>query len=443
MAAWVLLWLCLLPALAPAEEAVYGTASQASSLQKRNTSARVAALGGNGASLDAGADSLLSNPAALAQIGGVELGLHHQSWLAGINQEVGTAAGPLSGGAWGLGLGWVDYGSLDAVDETGEPQGSVTAQDYSVSGAWARAVGAGFSVGASLRYAQQSMAGEGSSQSFIDLGMHWKGSRWQAGVLFADVASSILGGDRGPSALRSELSGDLSSHPGLLRCLAGFSAEPGGLSRLQAGLESTFYDRMTLRAGYEARLGATLVNGLSNATFGMGFVLGPAVLDYAYLPYGDLGAGHRLSLNWRLSAPPSASSGQARVAEPKPVPVMAPPLPVIEAPKPPPTPQPVPVATEEVDPMEAGVRLRIKVTDETLADASQAEQAGHWDEALAIHKALLIRFPESPQVWRSLGDLHFRAGHRDEAVEAYDKALSFGLMNEELKDWLTKYRSQP
>ena len=436
---WALGLLCLAwSALGGATEVVYGTASQGASINKRATTARVAALGGNGASLEAGADSLLSNPAALSKLQGLEFGVHHQSWLANITQEQAVAGLPTGwGGTWGLGLGWVDYGSIDAVDDAGEPLGSVNAQDYDLSLAWARAAGAGFSIGALARYGQELLAGESLSQGSVDLGLHWSGGRWQLGMVFANLASTLLSGDRAPSAVRGEVSADVSPHLGALRANAGFSAEPGGLSRLQAGLESVLVESLVARAGYEARLGSTLVEGFSGATFGLGFSLGSLTLDYAYLPFGDLGAGQRLSLKWRLGAAPAPTAVPTALQTPLPLPrepvaPARPPLPVTTRV---PTPAAAPTLNEDA--------TQVRVTEDALDLARKAEDAGNWDSALAIHQGLLARFPHNPTVWRSLGDLHYRAGHKAEAVAAYDKALENGLLDQELGDWLIKYRSQP
>ncbi len=442
------LGLLLLSPPLPALEEVYGTASQGASMQKRHTSARAAGVGGNGASLQEGADSLLSNPAALARSDGLEVGVHHQSWLANINQESATVAGQAGWGAWGLGLDWVDYGTIEAMDEFGQPLGTVGAQDYNASLAWARTVGAGLSVGGSGHFGQSVIAGESLVQSSLDLGLHWAGERWACGLVFANVGATLLSGERGSSAMRGELSGDISSRPGALRALGGFSAEPNGLSRLQAGLESGWSDSFVLRAGYESRLGATLVEGFAGTTLGLGFAMGPLFLDYAYLPFGDLGTGHRISMKWRMSKKPAAPSA---VPLPEPPPVPAAPLPL----EPPPVPTPVAIPTlAPIPPLEALPtplptpplaieETQVKVTEDALELARKAEDSGDRESALAIHKGLLSRFPENPVIWRSLGDLHYRAGEKDAAVEAYDQALQKGLMNGELEDWLTKYRSQP
>jgi hypothetical protein len=282
----------------------------------------------------------------------------------------------------------------------------------------AQTVGAGLSIGGSLRYNRQTLAGEALTQGSVDLGLHWDGGRWRAGLLFADVASTLLDGTRGPSALRAEFSGDLLSHPTTLRGYAGFSAEQGGYSRGQVGVEDEIYHSLTLRAGYEALAGETMIDGFSGATFGLGFAMGLITMDYAYLPFGDLGAGQRLSVTWHLTSAHAADEPAKTAPEPRPVQTVLAAPPVAEA-------------------VETGAK------GAALQRARQLEDSGQWDQAVGVHQWLLGIAPGDALVWRSLADLQYRTGRKAEAIQSYDLAFQHGLINPLLQAWLAKYRSQP
>jgi hypothetical protein len=282
----------------------------------------------------------------------------------------------------------------------------------------------------------------------MDLGLLWAHGPWRVGVVLADVTSILLTSNGGPSALRAELSGELGSHPGDLRFCGGFSAEPGGLSRLQTGLEGGLYDTLMLRAGYEAKLGDSLVDGFSGASFGLGFALGSSVVDYAFLPFGDLGSGHRISLKWRMHQKvPAAPRPAPQVPAPAQISPALPKMTPLPTPVPTPTatvlPQAVPSLPPAPIPTPTADSLQFKVTDDALELARSAEAHGNFEEAVALHESLLGRYPHNPVIWRSLGDLYYRAHRQDEAVKAFDRALEEGLMNQELERWLEKYRSQP
>ncbi|MEK7744548.1 MAG: hypothetical protein AAB578_09205, partial [Elusimicrobiota bacterium] len=48
-------------------------------------------------------------------------------------------------------------------------------------------------------------------------------------------------------------------------------------------------------------------------TAGVGWVLGDLDLDYAFVPYGDLGISHRISVSWRFGEDWEMKSGPRRI----------------------------------------------------------------------------------------------------------------------------------
>jgi hypothetical protein len=71
---------------------------------------------------------------------------------------------------------------------------------------------------------------------------------------------------------------------------------------LGGGFEYSFsgdrFSGLALRAGYTTARNE--IDGFSGASFGAGFGFGPAVIDYAWAPYGELGNSHTVSLLWNL-----------------------------------------------------------------------------------------------------------------------------------------------
>ena len=71
-----------------------------------------------------------------------------------------------------------------------------------------------------------------------------------------------------------------------------------------AGAEIYLFNTLALRAGYNSKIADTelgkttsLTNGL---TVGAGLKLGKLNLDYAFVPYGEIGDTHRMSLGVRF-----------------------------------------------------------------------------------------------------------------------------------------------
>lgn len=66
------------------------------------------------------------------------------------------------------------------------------------------------------------------------------------------------------------------------------------------------------------------------------------------------------------------------------------------------------------------------------------------DDALRLAKRAVKLAPDNGNIWDTLGEVHFRRGELEEAVEAEKKAVKFGpetkLFKEKLKEWEAKVR---
>src|SRR5262249_991818 len=68
------------------------------------------------------------------------------------------------------------------------------------------------------------------------------------------------------------------------------------------GAEVTPKKFISMRVGYRYALTNPDLGGLSNFSAGAGLRFGQFSLDYAFVPLGDLGLTHRVSLNFRFKA---------------------------------------------------------------------------------------------------------------------------------------------
>jgi hypothetical protein len=55
---------------------------------------------------------------------------------------------------------------------------------------------------------------------------------------------------------------------------------------------------LSLRGGYTTK--RNKIEKLSGASLGMGFAVGAIMIDYAWIPYGELGDSHAVTLLWNL-----------------------------------------------------------------------------------------------------------------------------------------------
>jgi hypothetical protein len=67
---------------------------------------------------------------------------------------------------------------------------------------------------------------------------------------------------------------------------------------VDAGLEYTFMQVFSLRVGYAYSAAASNLVGMTGLTAGAGLKLGGFVIDYAYVPFGDLGTTQMVTIGY-------------------------------------------------------------------------------------------------------------------------------------------------
>lgn len=402
--------LLLAPLLRAADAQVYASADQSLPLFGRLGSARLAALGGAFNSLVQGSDALLVNPAGIASIPSLEAGANHESWLADINEETLWAVTPVGEGhAFGAYAHVIDYGVFELRDDHGQRLGDMSARDYAVGAAFGLRSRLGFSGGIGVRGVRENLIDQDLFVVEVDSGVDWQGDDgWSGGLVAANVGSAA-DGSQGSQSVRWGVAHRFDWSNGWFWPALGFSWSPAVSPRMQFGGELRINGNLNIRAGYEHRFVETLVDGVSGLSLGLGFRVAGMTFDYAFLPVGDLGAGHRVSVTWSPSPP-------------KPKPTPAPEPPVLQVDVPPPQPD------------------LVYVTD-PLAEAQAMEQAGRLGEALAEYERVCQEHPDLPGAWHGVADLAYRLKDRPKALHAYEQLLRLEP-NPDLARWLDAYRRE-
>jgi hypothetical protein len=291
-----------LAAPAGALETVTGQAAYALPLGWTGEGARALGMGSAFVGVAEGSATLSWNVAGLASMKSADLSLHHHSGLAGANQETFFLALPSGSlGTFGLGLKYLDYGNFEARGENGEPAGVYGAGEMGFSAGWGTNVGGGLALGVAAKAGRLSVA-ESSYSSFSgDLGATWKlGKRAKIGAAYANLGNAA--GSYAPAGgLRLGGSFDLANSREGLLLAAAMQLQPDGQSAFQLGAEA-HAAAFALRGGYRFKATDSGYDGLQGMTLGAGLKFGSAGLDYAYLPFGNLGASQRVSLDYSFGA---------------------------------------------------------------------------------------------------------------------------------------------
>ena len=265
---------------------------------------RAVAMGGAYAAAGRDVTTLQWNPAGLARIGGYQLNLAHNEWdsTLGLRQEYlayGMGVGQSSGLA--VSINYFSLGTLSERSDTGALGQESSAYDFSGSAGFASSFFSDDSLklGASLEYGLESLFGESTSLVDGSLGLQYDLSQDLTLGLSANHLGSAGGGFSPPSETLFGVAYGFNNRAAVV-ALDGdlpFNGSPA----LKAGLEVNL-GSLALRAGWRQDFGEQDTDVQTGPTAGAGFKTGVFALDYAYVPYGELGSTQRVSVSIDLPA---------------------------------------------------------------------------------------------------------------------------------------------
>lgn len=414
-----LLGLVFLPSLS-AGQVVYPDASDAFPILLVGVGARAAGMGESFTAVADDLSALHYNPAGLGQIRGSELSILHNSYLDDGFHE--TLAGGFSLpriGTLALGLGYVNYGTFQKRDPSGNLLGTYRPFDLSLQSAFGFALEKDLYLGMGSQWIRQEV--DGSVHTVL---------LWNGGVLFSPFERFTfgldlrnLGVETGTYGLPTELTAGVGYRLSLeedLHCLllsggGGFSFD--GPGHLNLGFEYAYQQRYFLRAGYSRDLRQDPLGWAKGLSFGLGLKLGQFTLDYAYCFMGELGDIHRLGLS--LSFPEPAGSNRLSRS--------APTYPAIRAPE---------EAAKKPVLLKFQVSSQTDMTAEQLFDQGEEKwRMGLKQEALDFYLRAVGKDPNLEKAWNRLGKTYF-----DKSLESYRKALEADPGNDQLRQWLNKFK---
>lgn len=228
------------------------------------------------------------------------LTLSHVVYLEGMRYSVGDINVPLSGKS-GINLGfcYFDSGDMDRMKESGgsyKTNGTFSANDKVFSLSYGTRLGSMFSAGLSLKYVEQNIDDVSYSNFLVGL----NGLCFVSNTVFFTAGIQNFGSDvKGysmPTSLYCGLTATLNDNTVWVFQLDDYYNED--LCEFKIGLEKKV-DKLAMRFGYVVP--SKDYNGTNNAfftnlTLGLGLDLSVFVIDYAWLPKGDLGNVHMFTV---------------------------------------------------------------------------------------------------------------------------------------------------
>ncbi|MFH1826192.1 MAG: PorV/PorQ family protein [bacterium] len=282
-------------------QAVFGAGSSAGTASfaflKLQNSVRAAGMADTFVAVADDASAAVLNPAGLGRLVQREIQIDHNIWLADTSYSHVVYAHPLGDfgdvGVIGASLTYLNFGEM--METTRESQAG-TARKFGSSGleyslSYGYLLSHDFSVGVGVKGVQQNLDQSTTSGVAYDVGVLWD-LPWpetKFGGTFRNLGNSL------PTETCLGLSSLLLKKQLLVGGEVVLPAD--NVALLRFGLEYKFTPVMALRAGFNTR---SEEKAGGNWSLGLGLDLTSFRVDYAYVPYEELGSSHRIALGFDL-----------------------------------------------------------------------------------------------------------------------------------------------
>lgn len=299
----ILLFLALtLPyTLNPLPLSAAGVGTTGASFLKVGVGAGELAMGSAASVLTSGANAVNWNPGRLAEVKQKSLSASYNMLFLDESQGFVGYAAPLGEnmGVIGVGVNYLTVADIEKrAGDTEAADSKFSNNNTAVSVSYARSeVRPNLSLGANLKYIQQDLDTQNDKAVAVDLGSVYKiNSDWTAAFVVQNLGSRI-GPDNLPLILKAGAA---------TRFFDGKLAAASDLEwrayderfYVNAGADYALNKYLSFRAGYQVGRSQDKLGGLSGLGAGLGLKLDRFSLDYAYVPFGDLGDTHRMTLGF-------------------------------------------------------------------------------------------------------------------------------------------------
>jgi len=258
---------------------------------------RASAMGEAFTGLADDASTIYWNPGGLGQLRAQELGFSHHQWFADIKDEVLHAALPLGPGALGLGLIYSGEPDVQYWDEAANQFTTFTAWNAMLSAGYGLRLGSVWRVGLAAKGMYQDLKLEHAAGAAVDAGAVVRPLPWLGlGVSARHLGTMSVGSAYERVPMEAAAGAGLTTRffkATLDAAVPFLDNDPN----FRGGVEFTPVPMLALRAGY--RTGPVSLTGLGFAnglTAGLGITAGNFGIDYAFVPYGELGVTHRFGI---------------------------------------------------------------------------------------------------------------------------------------------------
>jgi hypothetical protein len=256
--------------------------------------ARSAALAQATTSAGGNVAALISNPAGLAYVDGIEVAATHVEWLASVRNDFVGLATPAWDGVIGVAFRTLSSGDIPLRGSYGA-DGIIavpTSNSSGVYGVYDAALVLGYartygdiSLGAGVKGIWEKIYLSSATAWAFDIGMNWRRNNLSLGSTVRNIGISGTLRDESTALPWDAVFGagyDYEWAGTLVRAGLDLRYAPDHSETLHTGIEATFSRTLTGRIGYRRAIGE--YSSTDGVTTGFGIALGTIAFDYAYIP---------------------------------------------------------------------------------------------------------------------------------------------------------------
>ena len=274
---------------------------------KVGVGARAVAMGEAFGAVCEDANTVYWNPSGLNILHRKEASFSHTVWFEDINYENASFVIPAKSGSFGLLLSYVSMGSIDKVDNQGNESGeSFTPVDMALCAGYGSAIGKKFRLGAVVKYISSRIEDESASAFAADAGILYraKENKLNFGFVVQNAGTQLKYIEEGYSLpLNIKIASAFKLKKRKLLLTLDLNAPIDNSPRLNAGVEYNYRQSKLLfspRVGYKTNTKGQEGDFVSGISGGIGIKYLSIATDYAWVPYGDLGQAHIITLSMKF-----------------------------------------------------------------------------------------------------------------------------------------------
>ncbi len=271
---------------------------------KLGVNARAIAMGEAYSAVADGADAIYWNAAGLEQVKGKAFSVMHSAYLQDINHDFAAYAQRMGiVGVVGVGVQYLSANSIDQTDSVGTNVGTFKPSDLAVNLAWAREFsdfGSPFVVGLNGKYVRSRII-ETAEAGAVDFGVAWNMyEKWRFGATVQNLGTALKFRDESDDLPVTVRLGSSFTYKKLILSLDGIfprdndpAAAVGAEYKMPISQDLWF----ATRGGFNSRTINDLNKGISSIGAGAGLGWKTYSVDFAWVPFGNLGNTYRISLS--------------------------------------------------------------------------------------------------------------------------------------------------